>query len=111
MSDDYAPQAWRFGDGMNQFYADHYATTSARLDYDLDYDESRYNQHKAEFLADLAAHDAEVAAKALRGWVSGHCDDPHDDDYCDEWVRGYHAAMRSVLTAAGHMEREGGSGA
>lgn len=65
-SEAYRPQPWRFGDGPNQFYADEYAEASTRLDYDLGYDESRFNQYKAEFLADLAAHDAAVRAGALR---------------------------------------------
>lgn len=60
---EYTPQAWRFN--ADGFYADQYAQSTARLGIGIDYQDEDYDRFKAEFLADLAAHDAEVRASVL----------------------------------------------
>ncbi len=64
MSDEYASQAWR----MKGYYPETYAKHSSALDMGIDYDDDRFAQYEAEFLADLAAHDREVAERA---WDEG----------------------------------------
>lgn len=59
-----AAQAWRFNpDG---FYADQYAQSTARLGIGIDYQDDDFDRYKAQFLADLEAHDASVKAEAIR---------------------------------------------
>lgn len=66
------PQAWRFDpDG---FYADNYAQSTARLGIGIDYQDDDYERYKAEFLADLAAHDAEVRADEAAHWAQAVID-------------------------------------
>lgn len=56
----YVPQAWR----LSGFYPEAYAKSAAALDSGIDYDDDRFDEYQAHFLADLAAHDREVAAEA-----------------------------------------------
>ena len=60
----YAPQAWR----LTGYYPESYARLMDILIVGIlpDWDDDDRNRHEAEFRADLAAHDAEVAAQALR---------------------------------------------
>lgn len=62
MSDnEYTPEAWR----MAGYYPESYAKFMAALGIGIDYDDGDFDRYEAEFRADLAEHDREVAAKAL----------------------------------------------
>ena len=60
----YTPQPWRLTD----YYPESYARLMDILSDGIvpDWDDDDHNRHEAEFRADLAAHDAEVRAQALR---------------------------------------------
>lgn len=90
MSERYVAQAWR----MTGYYPDSYAKHMSSISDGFDYDDTEHARHEAEFLADLAAHDARVAAEAravaldvnTRYRCCSHCpDDPgyHADNPTD----------------------------
>lgn len=57
----YKAEAWR----MTGYYPETYAKFMAALGVGIDYDDD-FDRYESQFRADLAAHDREVAAKALR---------------------------------------------
>ena len=61
MSDEYTPEAWR----MTGYYPDTYAKFMSALGVGIDYKDDDYARYEAQFLADLAAHDAAVKADAM----------------------------------------------
>lgn len=58
---EYRAEAWR----MTDYYPDSYAKSMSALVIGIYYDDDDWERYRAEFMADLAAHDREVAAKAL----------------------------------------------
>ena len=57
---EYKPQAWR----MTDYYPDSYAKFMSALGIGIDYDDADFDRYHAEFLADLAEHDRQVAERA-----------------------------------------------
>lgn len=62
----YMPEAWR----MQGYYPESYAKFMAALGIGIDYSDSDFDRYEAEFRADLAAHDIEVARKAVEPFVA-----------------------------------------
>lgn len=64
---EYVPQAWR----MTDYYPDSYAKFMAALGVGIDYEDDDFDRYHAEYMADLAEHDRQVAERA---WDDGHRD-------------------------------------
>lgn len=94
---DYTPQPQRFGD----YYPESYARFQDVLSDGIvpDWDDEDHDRNEAQFRADLAAHDAQVAAKALRDAaddIAARANGSALIANADRWG-GYYHGMRSGM--------------
>ena len=90
----YKPQPWR----LTEYYPEAYARFMDTLNVGiiLDWNDDDHDRHEAEFLADLAAHDAE-----LREQIAAEIETASTDDVAWEVsVEAFDAGMRYAARVA-----------